>query len=51
MVKRDDNLFRIAMNNYGIVNEEIYAAILRANPQITDLSCIMIGQRILLPTL
>lgn len=51
MVKRDDNLFRIAINNYGIVNEEIYAAILRANPQITDLSCIMIGQRILLPTL
>ncbi len=33
-VKANDNLFRIALRNYGIANDRIYDAILRANPRI-----------------
>ncbi len=51
VVGRDDNLFRLALHNYGMVNKQIYAAILKANPQIRDISRIVVGQRILMPTL
>jgi len=51
VVKRNDNLFRIALNNYGVVNEKIYAAILRENPHIEKIELIEVGQRIVLPAL
>lgn len=51
VVKRNDNLFRIALNNYGVVNEKIYAAILRENPHIERIELIEIGQKITLPAL
>ena len=49
VVKPKDNLFRIALNNYGTVNKKIYAAILKANPHIKRASLIYVGQKILLP--
>jgi len=49
VVKTNDNLFRIALRNYGIANKEIYAGILRANPRIKSIANIVVGQRIILP--
>jgi YVTN family beta-propeller protein len=51
IVEPDQNLFRIALNNYGIVDERTYDAIMRANPLIRDPNMIWVGQRIMLPTL
>ena len=51
VVKPNDNLFRIALYNYGIVNRKVYAAILKANPQIKNISMITVGQKIVLPEL
>lgn len=51
VVKPNDNLFRIALKNYGTVNDNIYAAILQANPRIKDINKIIIGQKITLPDL
>jgi YVTN family beta-propeller protein len=51
IVEPDQNLFRIALNNYGTVDERTYDAILRANPLIRDPNEIWVGQRIMLPTL
>ena len=50
-VKANDNLFRIAMRNYGIVCKEIYAEIQKANPRVKDINLIETGQRIVLPTI
>jgi len=51
IVEPNQNLFRIALNNYGLVDERTYSAILRANPLIRDPNVIWVGQRIMLPTL
>jgi len=51
VVKPNDNLFRIALNNYGMVNRRVYAAILKANPHIKNAALIEVGQRITLPPL
>ena len=51
IVEPNQNLFRIALNNYGIVDERTYDAILRANPLIRDPNEIWVGQRITLPAL
>jgi len=50
-VKSNDNLFRIALNNYGIANKKVYAEIQKANPRIKDVALITIGQRIVLPAI
>jgi YVTN family beta-propeller protein len=49
LVKPNDNLFRIALNNYGTVSTKIYDAILKANPVIEDITLIKVGQKIILP--
>ena len=51
IVEPHQNLFRIALNNYGIVDERTYDAIQKANPLIRDPNVIWVGQRIMLPTL
>ncbi len=51
IVKPNQNLFRIALNNYGSVDERTYDAIMRANPLIRDPNVIWVGQRIMLPTI
>jgi YVTN family beta-propeller protein len=51
VVKPNDNLFRIALSNYGMVNEQVYTAILRANPHIKNAALIIAGQKIVLPSL
>lgn len=48
-VRANDNLFRIALRAYGIVNKRVYAEIQKANPRIKDVALIEIGQRIILP--
>ena len=50
-VKPNDSLYRIALKNYGIVDEKIYAEIQRANPRIKNINLIEVGQRIVLPTI
>ena len=51
VVKPKDNLYRIAVNNYGAATDKVYAAILEANPHIKDRSTIKVGQMITLPKL
>jgi YVTN family beta-propeller protein len=51
IVKSKDNLYRIALNNYGRANRRVYAEILKANPRIRDITLIEVGQRIVLPTI
>ncbi len=50
-VKTNDNLFRIAMRAYGIVNKRVYEEIQKANPRVKNLDFIMTGQKIILPTI
>lgn len=50
-VEANDNLFRIAMRNYGTISEKIYAEIQKANPRVKDITLIRTGQRIILPTI
>jgi len=51
IVEPNQNLFRIALNNYGVVDERTYDAILKANPLIRNPDVIWTGQKIMLPTL
>lgn len=50
-VEANDNLFRIALRNYGTISEKIYAEIQKANPRVKDITLIRTGQRIVLPTI
>jgi len=50
-IEADDNLFSIAMRNYGTISEKIYAEIRKANPRVKDITLIRTGQRIVLPAI
>ena len=49
IVVRNDTLWRISTNNYGMANNSIIKAVQAANPAIKDVSKIYEGQKIKLP--
>jgi general secretion pathway protein A len=51
VVKKGDTLTSLAIEVYGLASKEIFSFIRSANPDITDINHIIVGQRIIFPEL
>jgi phage tail protein X len=49
VVKRGDTIQKIIISEYGRYDDALVKLLLRANPEISDVNMIFIGQRIILP--